>query len=1016
MATTSRRPVLTRAKVIVPVLLVLALVIALFAVFTRLYTDLLFYRSVDFSKVFTTVIYTRILLFLIFGAVMAVVIGTNIVLGYRFRPQLRPLSTEQQNLERYRSAIEPYMKLILLGIAAVFGLAAGLSASGRWRTWLLWVNGESFGTTDAQFHRDISYYTFTYPFQRFLLGFLLTAVLLSLLVTVLTHYLFGGIRLQTPGERVTPAAKAHISVLLGLLALLKAWAYYLDRFGAVFSSRGVGTGASYTDVHAVLPAKLILLFISLACAVLFIYNIFQRGWTLPLLGAGILVLSSVVIGGIYPAFIQQFQVRPNEATREQPYIDRNIAATRTAYGIQNVKPQPYEARTDVTAPQVAADTGTVPNIRLLDPSKLSRTFQQLQQIRGYYTFGKTLDVDRYTVTGADKKKTTRDYVVSVRELNQAGLGADQRNWINEHLTYTHGKGFVAAPSNTVDAGQPDFDKGERNLPQEGDLGVKENRVYFGELSPNYSVVGTRQVEIDGPGPGADTQATTTYTGDGGVSIGSTLRQALFALRFGEKNLLLSGDITKNSRILYERNPRERVSKAAPWLTLDGDPYPAVVNGRITWILDGYTTSDGYPYSARRTLGDVTADSVTAQSGNRTRQAANQVNYIRNSVKATVDAYNGTVTLYAWDESDPVLRTWMKAFPDTVKPKRDISPSLREHLRYPEDLFKVQRDLIGRYHVSDPRDFYSQEDFWEVSDSPDGSGQPQPPFYVYSQLPGRSGPSYNLTSPLISARSSKLAAYMAVSSDPANYGQFTLLKLPPGNTINGPVQVQNAIEANADVVNKLTLWRGAGSQTIEGNLLTLPVAGGLLYVEPYYVQARGSTGYPTLQGIATAFGERIGFGTSLGEALDKVFGPGAGAAAAGAGSGATTITGGSQGGTQGGGGSGAAPRGTSGLRDAVNDADSAYKAGQDALRKNPPDFTAYGQAQTDLANALGRLRTLASPPTTPPAASPSPGGSAAPTPRGTAAAGSAPPTPTTSQAAAAPTISPPQQPRAAPAAG
>ncbi|THJ74339.1 UPF0182 family protein [Candidatus Frankia alpina] len=1022
MATTSRRPVLTRAKVIVPVLLAVALVIAFVAIFTRLYTDLLFYRSVDFSKVFTTVIYTRILLFLIFGVVMAVVIGINIVLGYRFRPQLRPLSTEQQNLERYRSAIEPYMKLILLAIAAVFGLAAGLSASGRWRTWLLWVNGESFGTKDAQFHRDISYYAFTYPFQRFLLGFLLTAVLLSLLVTVLTHYLFGGIRLQTPGERVTPAAKAHISVLLGLLALLKAWAYYLDRFGSVFSSRGVATGASYTDVHAVLPAKLILLFISLACAVLFIYNIFQRGWTLPLLGVGILVLSSVVIGGIYPAFIQQFQVRPNEATREQPYIERNIAATRTAYGIQNVKPQPYAARTDVNAQQVAADTGTVPNTRLLDPSKLSRTFQQLQQIRGYYMFPKTLDVDRYTVTGADKKKTTRDYVVSVRELNQAGLGADQRNWINEHLTYTHGKGFVAAPSNTVDEGQPAFKQGERNLPQEGDFGLKEDRVYFGELSPNYSAVGTRQSEIDGPGPEVDTQATTTYTGDGGVSIGSGLRQALFALRFGEKNLLLSGDITKNSRILYERNPRDRVSKAAPWLTLDGDPYPAVVGGRITWILDGYTTSDGYPYSARWTLGDITADSVTAQSGNRARQASNQVNYIRNSVKATVDAYNGTVTLYAWDESDPVLRTWMKAFPDTVKPKKDISPSLLEHLRYPEDLFKVQRDLIGQYHVSDPRDFYSQEDFWQVSDSPDGSGQPQPPFYVYSQLPGRSGPSYNLTSPLISARSSKLAAYMAVSSDPPNYGQFTLLKLPPGGTINGPVQVQNAIEANGDVANKLTLWRGAGSQTIEGNLLTLPVAGGLLYVEPYYVQARGGTGYPILQGIATAFGERIGFGTSLGEALDKVFGSGAGASAAGAGSGATTATGGGSAGTTQGGSAGAAAGRTSvsGLQDAVNDADSAYKAGQDALRKNPPDFNAYGQAQTDLADALSRLRTLASPPTTPPAASPTPrgsatpSGSAAPTPRGTAA-GSAPPTPTTSPRAAGSTTAPPQ-PRAAPAPG
>ncbi|WP_242424316.1 UPF0182 family protein, partial [Frankia sp. EI5c] len=452
MAGTSRRPLLTRTRLLVPVLVVLVLIIVVVGVYTRLYTDLLFYRSVDFSNVFKTVVFTRILLFGLFGAVMAIAVGTNIVLAYKLRPPIRPLSTEQQNLERYRVAIEPYMLPVLLAVSALFGIVAGLSASGRWRTWLLWVNREPFGERDAQFGRDLSYYTFTYPFQRFLLAFLLTTVLLSLLVAVLTHYLFGGIRLQSAGERVAPAAKAHISVLLGLLALLKAWAYYLDRFGLVFSARGVSTGASYTDVHAVLPAKLILLFISLACAVLFIYNIFQRGWTLPLLGAGILVLSSVVIGGIYPAIVQQFQVKPNEASREEPYITRNIAATRAAYGIQDIEPIDYPASTDAKAPEIAADTGTIPNIRLLDPSKVSKTFQQLQQIRGYYGFPQTLDVDRYT-TVEDGEPTTRDYVVSVRELNQAGLGEDQRNWINEHLTYTHGRGFVTAPSNTADGGR-----------------------------------------------------------------------------------------------------------------------------------------------------------------------------------------------------------------------------------------------------------------------------------------------------------------------------------------------------------------------------------------------------------------------------------------------------------------------------------------------------------------------------------------------------------------------------------
>ncbi|WP_239345830.1 UPF0182 family protein [Frankia sp. Cj3] len=957
----ARRPLVARTRILIPALLVVIVLIVLLGVFTRVYTDLLFFRSVGFGKVFNTVLSTRILLFVIFGALMAVAIGTNLVLAYRLRPPIRPLSLEQQNLERYRVAVEPYTVLILFGVSALFGIVAGVSASGRWRTWLLWLNGEPFGQRDPQFHRDISYYAFTYPFQRFLLGFLLTTVVLSLLVTLVTHYLFGGIRLQTQGERVVPAAKAHISVLLGLLALLKAWAYYLDRFGLVFSSRGVVNGASYTDTHAVLPAKLILLFISLLCAVLFIYNIFQRGWTLPLLSTGILVLSALVVGGIYPAIVQQFQVRPNEASREAPYIARNIEATRAAYAIQQIAPLPYDASTVPDAAKLGADSATLSNARLLDPNRLSRTYDQLQQIRGYYGFPPSLDIDRYTATGPDGQSATHDYVVSVRELDQNGLTEQQRNWINLHLTYTHGKGFVAAPANTVDtSGRPNF--AEQNLPPTGPLGLTESRIYFGEMSPGYSIVGTKQAEIDGPGVTADSQSTTTYDGAGGVSIGSTFRRALFALRFQEKNILLSSDITGKSRILYVRNPRDRVSQVAPWLTLDGDPYPAVVNGRVVWILDGYTTSDGYPYAERKTLGSVTADAVTSRASNRSAQGASEVNYIRNSVKATVDAYDGNVTLYAWDESDPVLRTWMSAFPGTVRAKKDIPAGLLEHLRYPEDFFKVQRDLLASYHVRDPREFYSQEDFWAVSPSPDNQNQPQPPFYVYSQLVDHSRPSFNLTSPLLAKGSSKLAAYMAVSSDPGNYGEFQVLRLPKGVTINGPVQVQNLIESKGDISKELSLLRGEGSQTIQGNLLTLPVAGGLLYIEPYYVQARENAVYPTLQRVAAVFGDRIGFAPTLDEALSQVFGVTGTPPSTTAPPNTTAPP-------------STAPPGTTSnteIQQAIADADRAFAAGQDALRKSPPDFAAYGAAQKDLSDALNRLAQLTR---TPPAASVAPAPSA-----------------------------------------
>ncbi len=862
-----------RPKYLVPIALVIIALIIVGTIFVNSYTDFLFFKSVHFNGVFTKVLGTRLVLFVIFGLIMGAAVASTLIIAYRLRPAIRPMSLEQQNLERYRLIVEPFHIWVLVGVSVIAGLLAGLSASGRWKTYLLWVNGQKFGTKDPQFHRDISYFMFTYPFQRWLLGFAFTVVVVCLIFAALTHYLFGGIRIQTQErtEKVIPAAKVHLSVLLGLFVLLKAVAYYLDRFGLAFSPRGKVTGASYTDVHAVLPAKTILLFISILCAVLFIYNIRQRGWILPALSFGILVISSLVIGGLYPTLIQYFSVRPNESVKERPYIARNITATRAAYdiGSKNVSISTYPASQNVTAAQIAADKGTIPNTRLLDPVVLSKTFEQLQQIRSYYGFPPNLDIDRYTV---DNK--TQDYIVSVRELDQTGLSSSQRNWINLHLNYTHGKGFVAAPANTVDSnGRPKFV--EANLPVTGPISISQDDIYFGEQSPKYSIVNTKQAEIDGPSgdntANGNDQKTNHYNGTGGVPVGSTFDRLLFSLKFADKNILLSGAITDKSRILYLRNPRTRVQKVAPWLTLDGDPYPAVINGRIIWILDGYTTSSGYPYSERTRLGDVTNDANTG--GNRAAQANNEINYIRNSVKATVDAYTGEVNLYAFDPSDPLLKTWMKAFPGTVKTQ--IPENLKAHFRYPEDLFKVQRDLIGQYHVTDPIGFYTQEDFWTVPDEPGNAGTQQPPFYQYAQLPGQDQPDFNLTSPMNAQRAPKLSAFIYVSSDPKNYGQIKVLELPQGVTINGPVQAKSTIESNATVSSKLSLLRQSGSQTISGNLLTLPVAGGLIYVQPYYVQATSDQGYPTLQDIAVAYGDKVGFDTTLSGALTQVFGSGAG---------------------------------------------------------------------------------------------------------------------------------------------
>jgi len=955
-----RSPLPRRPRLLIPLFGLIVLVIAVL-VATRLWTDLLFFRSVDASRVFRTVLGTRTFLFVVFGLVMALAVGANIVVAFRLRPPFRPMSLEQQNLERYRVSVEPYLALLLVAVSGACGVLAGLSAAGRWQTWLSWRHGQQFGQRDAQFHRDISYFAFTYPFQRFVLGFAFTVLVLSLLAAAATHYLFGGIRLQTQGEKVVAAAKAHLSVLLALFMLLKAIAYYLDRFGLAFSPRGIVTGASYTDIHAVLPAKTILLFISLLCAVLFVYNIFQRGWILPALSMGILLISAIVIGGLYPLIIQQLQVSPNAAAKERPYISRNINATRLAYGLDAVKYTTNQGG-NVTASDVRNDKGTIPYARLLDPVKLAKTYEQLQQIRSYYGFPDTLDVDRYTVNGK-----RQDYVVSVRELNQAGLNASQRNWVNLHLNYTHGKGFVAAPANAVDkTGKPAFSV--LDLPVTGPIvggkptvspiPISQDRIYFGEQAPDYSVVDTKQAEIDGPSQTNSTaEQTNRYDGSGGVPMGSTFRKLLFAMRFQDKNLLISGALSKDSRIIYERNPRNRVQKVAPWLTLDGDPYPAVVNGRILWIIDGYTTSDGYPYSERRQLGDVTVDATTGLN-NRPGQQQNQVNYIRNSVKTTVDAYDGTVKLYQFGARDPVLETWKSAFPGIVQPEAAMPPGLREHLRYPEDLFKVQRDLLGQYHVTDPTSFFTSEDFWAVPPEPAGT-QLQPPFYLFNQSPGQSGPNFNLTSALIAKGSSKLASFVSVSSDPGDYGTIRVLTLPQGTTINGPVQARNTITANGKISQQLSLLSGKGSVVVAGNLLTLPVAGGLIYIEPYYVQSTDDQGYPTLQDVAVVFGDRAGFAPTLAEALTQVFGAGAGSGVSNPTSPAPSPSSSASSGI---GSTGPVPPDIQGL---IAQAQREYAAGAAALRKG--DFAAYGAAQAQLQRVLADLSNRAK---APQAASPS----------------------------------------------
>ena len=912
---------------------VLVITGALFTALSGFYADWLWFKSVDFTSTWSTILGTKVFLFFVTGLLTASIVLANVWIAYKRRPLYVSMTIESDNLERYRSQVEPIRRSLFIGGFVALFYFAGTSGSTLWSSWLLFKNSTEFGVKDPQFNMDISFFAFKLPFYQTMIAWAISTLILSIIAAAVVHYLYGGIRLQVQEDRTTVAARVQLSVLLGGVVLMKAVAYWFDRYQLALKESKLITGLTYTDVNATLPAKAILAAIAVVCALLFFANIIRRSWVLPAAGTALLVVSSVLIAGLYPGAIQQFQVKPSESSKEAPFIQRNIDATRSAYGLDNVEISDYQATVATNTGQLADDAATIANIRLMDPNVLSATFRQLQQIRPYYSFSESLDIDRYTVDGVK-----RDVVIAVRELNIEGNPS--RNWINDHLVYTHGFGLVAAYGNDRDVdGKPKFAVG--NLPPTGALGKFEPRVYFGENVPNYSIIGgvktDTPVEFDYPDDTSPNgQRNYTYTGTGGVPVGSLINKVIFALKYQEQRILLSNLINKDSKILFERNPRERVAKVAPWLTLDGDPYPALVDGKIMWIIDGFTTSAGYPYSRQSVLSNVIADIPSSATIGAQRNRT--VNYIRNSVKATVDAYNGTVTLYEWNEKDPVLKTWAKAFPNTIKPKSKISAQLLEHIRYPEDLFRVQREILSSYHVKTAEAFYGGQDFWRVPRDPSTFGanaSAQPPYYLTLQMPGTKKPVFSLTTPFVPRGGREnLSAFAVVNSDPGpDYGKISVLQLPRNTNIAGPSQVASNFEAKPEVANSLSLLRRGGSDVVLGNLLTLPVGGGLLYVQPVYVRATSNTAaYPLLQKVLVSFGDQIGYDDTLKGALDQVFGGNSGTVAGGSSSGTTGQT-----------------STNSSLANSLASAKQAYADGLAALAKG--DFAAYDKAQKRLKSAL-----------------------------------------------------------------
>lgn len=1026
-----KKPHFSPAVLTLGIVILAALVVFLMS---QIWTEILWYREIGYLQVLLKQWGWFFGTGFAIGLIALILTWINLSLVLRFRPTGQKYKLKNVKLSLMQDLAVSRPKWLRFIVSLVVGLYFGYSYCGKWEEFLLAFYGGKFGEKEAQFGLDAGFYIFTLPALQTILEILAYLLVINLALTVFLYFVAGTFEalFKLVSERrkfnfratfSLRSPRIHVFIMLALGALCYSANIWLSCYSMLLGHNSKFSGAGYTDINANLPARYILAGIGLIVAITCVWAAVRGRIFLPAVAIGAAVVSLVVVGVAYPLIVQRFQVEPNAITMEAPYIKRNIEATLKAYGLENVEKQTYTAKTKVEPGQLREDSESAASLRILDPNIVSPALNQLQQNRQYYGFAKDLSVDRYRL----KDGKTHDTVIAVRELNLNGLGRDQRTWVNDHTVYTHGFGVVAAYGNTAQAdGRPAFY--EEGIPSTGNLGKYEPRVYFGQQSPEYSIVGAKAgaapMELDYPDDkSANGQVNNTYSGKGGPSVGNLWNRLLYAIKFRSTEILFTDRVNENSQILYDRDPQVRVSKVAPYLTLDSKVYPAVVNmsgkegdtKRLVWIIDAYTTSNAYPYSAQTDLRDAVEDSL---AGNHQLVGGKErINYIRNSVKAVVDAYTGDVTLYEWGGHNPILEAWKHIYPGSVQPTSAIPTDLMHHLRYPKDLFKVQRTLLSRYHVTDAPSFYSGGDFWKLPDDPtkrdvsvgqtanrNGSFEPQPPYYLTMQMPGENKASFALTSTYIPGGNTDrnvLTGFLSVNSEAASldgkvnpeFGKLRLLELPRDLTVPGPGQVQNNFDSNPSVSTQLNLLRNGGSSILFGNQLTLPMGGGLLYVEPVYIQSRGGTSYPLLRYVLTSFGESIGFAPTLNESLDQLFGGNSGAKAGDAtvqktdapvsgssgASAANGATGANSGGTDGNTGStggslttnpssgstsdggtlsgGTANSGSTGsLNLPVGDLKAALEAARQAMADSKAaltrgDWAAYGQAQQRLAQAL-----------------------------------------------------------------
>lgn len=834
------------AKIVWIVVGSLVAMLALSASLASFYTEVLWFDDLGQVDVFWTALGWKWAVGASFTAVAFALIYVNMRVARSLAPRARlglagsvPAQVAEA-VQRVRETVEPRLRWLLPVVAAIAALAVGSGMGGSWERFALAFNSVSFGVKDPQFGLDVGFFVFTLPALRATVDWLAGALFVALLLAAAVHLIDGGIR---PWERLAgfaPHVKAHLSVLLGLAALLKAADYLLRIYELDFSPRGQVTGASYTDVHAQLPAYVILIGIALVTAVLLMVNIRFKGWRLPLAALALWVVASILVAGVYPFAVQQLRVEPNEVVVEAPFIKRNIEATRRAFGLEDVEARQFPASEDLTAADIKRNQGTIEDVRLWDPTIVAQSYRQLQSLRPYYEFT-DVDVDRYEIDGR-----RRQVLISAREMDVSQLPDQARNWVNEHTFFTHGYAVVMSPvSEATSRGLPRFIIGDIPPDAPADLQVKRNEIYFGEREDNYVIVHASRPEFDYPV--GEENATTTYEADTGVPTGSLLNRVAFALRFGSKDLLFSPLITSKSKVLFRRSIPQRVGSLAPWLGLEDDPYPVLADGRIKWVVDGYTSSDRYPYS----------------------EPFYGVSYIRNSVKTVIDAYDGTVTLYAFDPDDPILAAWGKVFPGLITPGDKMPNAIREHLRYPEGLFRLQAQVYRTYHMKDPQVFYNKEDAWDL---PMDSGQEMTPFYVLMSLPGETEEDFLIMLPFTPRNRANMIGWMAAKSDPGDYGQRVVFQFPKKKVVLGPEQVSARINQDEIISPQLSLWNQRGSNALFGNMLVIPIEDSIVYIQPLYLQAEQAA-IPELTRVVVVYADKVVMESDLEAALLAVFGEG-----------------------------------------------------------------------------------------------------------------------------------------------